>query len=118
VSKHQRKVALITGSTSGIGAAIARRLSAEGFSTLLHSRASVDAGRALAAELGNAIYLQADLSVETARCKLVAEAFERWGRLDVLVNNAGLSRGHCGNRSHADSIELSNGRNHTRRWWT
>jgi NAD(P)-dependent dehydrogenase (short-subunit alcohol dehydrogenase family) len=91
VSKHQRKVALITGSTSGIGAAIARRLSAEGFSTLLHSRASVDAGRALATELGNAIYLQADLSVETARCKLVVEALSGGGDLMYWSTTRGLA---------------------------
>jgi NAD(P)-dependent dehydrogenase (short-subunit alcohol dehydrogenase family) len=92
VSKHPQRVALVTGSSSGIGAAVARRLSAEGFSVVVHSRSSVEEGRALAAELGSAIYLQADLSVEASRGKLIAETVERWGRLDVLVNNAGLSR--------------------------
>jgi NAD(P)-dependent dehydrogenase (short-subunit alcohol dehydrogenase family) len=92
VSNHPQRVALVTGSSSGIGAAIARRLAAEGFSVVVHSRSSVEAGRALAAELDRAIYLQADLSVEASRVKLIAEAAERWGRLDVLINNAGLSR--------------------------
>ena len=92
MSNHLQRVALVTGSSSGIGAAIARRLSAEGFSVVVHSRSSVDAGRALAAELGSAIYLQADLSQDASRSKLIAEAVERWGRLDVLINNAGLSR--------------------------
>lgn len=92
MSNHPHRVALVTGSTSGIGAALVRQLSAEGFSVVVHSRSSVDDGRALAAELGSAIYLQADLSVEASRRKLVAEAVERWGRLDVLINNAGQSR--------------------------
>ncbi|WP_233581420.1 SDR family NAD(P)-dependent oxidoreductase [Acidipila sp. EB88] len=82
----------MTGSTSGIGAAIARRLSNEGYAIVLHSRSSAKAGHALATQLGNAIYLQADLAEDTDRIRLVGEAVSRWGRLDVLVNNAGMSR--------------------------
>jgi NAD(P)-dependent dehydrogenase (short-subunit alcohol dehydrogenase family) len=85
-------VALVTGSTSGIGAAIARRLAREGYSVVLHSRRSVEAGRALAAELGSARYVQADLAHDADRARLVREALAAWGRLDVLVNNAGISR--------------------------
>ncbi|CAB3829470.1 SDR family NAD(P)-dependent oxidoreductase [Achromobacter sp. CF-sbj1-Ac2-l] len=85
-------VALVTGSTSGIGAAIARRLSRDGYAVVLHSRQSAEAGRALAAELGAAVYIQADLAVDADRVRLVREAVAAWGRLDVLVNNAGVSR--------------------------
>jgi len=85
-------VALVTGSTSGIGAAIARRLSQEGYALVLHSRSSVDTGRAMAAELGRAAYVQADLAVDADRVRLVREAMACWGRLDLLVNNAGISR--------------------------
>lgn len=85
-------VALVTGSTSGIGAAIARRLSQEGYAVVLHSRSSVDTGRAMAAELGRAAYVQADLAVDAERVRLVREAVACWGRLDLLVNNAGISR--------------------------
>lgn len=90
--KTPSPVALVTGSTSGIGAAIARRLSNDGYSVILHSRSSVEAGRALAVELGSAAYVQADLADDADRVKLVREAIAVWGRLDVLVNNAGISR--------------------------
>ena len=89
---QNRPVAVVTGATSGIGAAVARRLSADGFAVVLHSRSSADAGHSLALELGNATYLQADLADEAARKNLVEQAAAHWGRLDVLVNNAGISR--------------------------
>lgn len=85
-------VALVTGSTSGIGAAIARRLSSEGYAVVLHSRSSVETGLALAAELGKAIYIQADLAKDADRIRLIQEAISWQGRLDVLINNAGISR--------------------------
>lgn len=87
-----RPVALVTGSTSGIGAAIARRLAADGYAVIVHSRRSADTGRAMAQELGTAAYIQADLAIEADRARLVREAVALWGRLDVLVNNAGISR--------------------------
>jgi NAD(P)-dependent dehydrogenase (short-subunit alcohol dehydrogenase family) len=90
--KTQSPVALVTGSTSGIGAAIARRLSREGFSIVLHSRSSTEAGHALARELGSAAYVQADLADDADRVRLIREAVAVWGQLDVLVNNAGISR--------------------------
>ncbi|PRX19160.1 NAD(P)-dependent dehydrogenase (short-subunit alcohol dehydrogenase family) [Paraburkholderia sp. BL18I3N2] len=90
--KTASPVALITGSTSGIGAAIARRLASDGFSVVLHSRSSVEIGQALARELGSAIYIQADLTDDADRVRLIRAAVAAWGRLDVLVNNAGISR--------------------------
>ncbi len=85
------RVALVTGSTSGIGAATARRLARDGYIVALHSRSSVDVGMAMASELKDASYHQADLGDETAARDLVAGVLKRHGRLDVLVNNAGLS---------------------------
>lgn len=65
--EHSLPVALVTGSTSGIGAAVARRLSKDGFAVVVHSRNSVDAGRALENELGPATYVQADLAIDADR---------------------------------------------------
>lgn len=86
-----QRVALVTGSTSGIGEAIARRLSKDGYAVVLHSRSSVEVGRAMARELGAAIYVQADLADDADRKRLVQAAVAQWGRLDVVVNNAGIS---------------------------
>ena len=85
------RVGLVTGSTSGIGAAVARHLAADGWRVVVNSVRSVDAGRALVAELGDdrAHYVQGDVSVLDDAQRLVRETVERFGRLDLLVNNAG-----------------------------
>ena len=85
------EVALVTGSTSGLGAAIARRFFEEGASVLVTGR-NAERGNALLAELapgpGRAAFREADLSDEAACKRLVDEAVERFGTLTVLVNNA------------------------------
>ncbi|MEB2484890.1 SDR family oxidoreductase [Burkholderia multivorans] len=90
-SHVHRPVALVTGSTSGIGAAIARRLAADGYAVILHSLRSVETGRAMATEL-DAAYVQADLADDAERVRLIRDALAVHGRLDVLINNAGISR--------------------------
>ncbi|MEU9703404.1 glucose 1-dehydrogenase [Streptomyces sp. NPDC047981] len=88
----EQRVALVTGSSSGIGAAVARRLAAAGIRVVVNSGRSVEAGKALAAELPDAVYVQADVSDEAQSAALVAAAVEAYGRLDILVNCAGTTR--------------------------
>ncbi len=83
-----RRVALVTGSTSGIGAAIARRLTRAGHIVALHSRSSVEAGLRLTGELKDSSYTQADLADESETRRLVHEVLQKHGRLDILINNA------------------------------
>jgi ketoreductase RED2 len=88
----EKKVAIVTGSSSGIGAAVARRLAAEGMRVVVNSSRSPDAGHEVAASLPEATYVRADVSDEAAARDLVAAALDAYGRLDVLVNNAGTTR--------------------------
>lgn len=90
------KIALVTGASGGIGQAIARRLSDEGFSLCLHYHKNEQAAKALAAALNaqgvRAVALAADLADEAQAAALVAECEKTLGTVDVLINNAGISK--------------------------
>ncbi|MFD3676113.1 SDR family NAD(P)-dependent oxidoreductase [Streptomyces sp. NPDC058613] len=88
----RKQVALVTGSSSGIGAAIARRLGAEGMSVVVNAARSVEAGRALASSLPDARFIRADVSQEADVQALMDRIEEEYGALDLLVNNAGITR--------------------------
>ena len=88
-----RRVVLITGAARRIGAAIARRLHAEGYDLALHYRGSASDMQSLVAELdaaraGSTLALQADLAAFDRLPELVARTVGHFGRLDALVNNA------------------------------
>ena len=85
------KVALVTGSTLGIGAATARLFAREGARVVLNSHVDDAAAQRIADELGpeRALFVQADVADDAAVQAMVARAVERFGRVDVLVNNAG-----------------------------
>jgi meso-butanediol dehydrogenase / (S,S)-butanediol dehydrogenase / diacetyl reductase len=81
--------ALITGAASGIGAACARRIAREGAQLLL-ADLNGDGAKALADELGQAS-VQADVTRAADIERMLDVAYQRWGRLDVLFNNAGIA---------------------------
>jgi ketoreductase RED2 len=85
------RVVAVTGSSSGIGEATARAFATAGASVLVNSSRSVDEGEAVAAALPDARYLQGDIADHGAPERIVAAALDTWGRLDVLVNNAGTT---------------------------
>ncbi|MFF4322837.1 SDR family NAD(P)-dependent oxidoreductase [Streptomyces sp. NPDC001568] len=88
----EKRVALITGSSSGIGASIARRLASEGIRIVVNSARSEAVGKALAAELPEAVYVRGDVADAADARRIVTETVAAFGRLDVLVNNAGTTR--------------------------
>jgi len=81
------EVALVTGSTAGIGAEIARLFGTEGAKVVVTGR-NAARGEAVAAAAGDALFVAADLEDPDAPARLVATAVERFGSLTVLVNNA------------------------------
>lgn len=91
MARVEGKICIVTGAASGLGAADARRLTEEGATVVL---TDVDEGRgaAVAGELPRAVFLRHDVSGEASWAAVVAEVDRRFGRLDVLVNNAGLVR--------------------------
>jgi len=90
------RVALVTGASRGLGRAIALRCAADGMSVVLNYRESADAAESVAEEIRNlgprAMTVQADVRHREEAERLVAAAESEFGRLDALVNNAGVIR--------------------------
>ena len=87
----ERRVAVVTGAAKGIGLAVAQRLSADGFAVVLTDLDATEAA-ARAAELPDAVGIAHDVRDPEQARLVVEEAVERFGGIDVLVNNAGIIR--------------------------
>ncbi|MGN6380634.1 MAG: SDR family NAD(P)-dependent oxidoreductase [Gaiellales bacterium] len=85
------RVVLITGAARGIGAATARAFAAEGARVVVGYRVERELAESLAAELGDAMAIGADISVEEDVDAMFAAAVERYGRVDVCVANAAIA---------------------------
>src|SRR6266446_2273206 len=93
--KLEGKIALITGGSRGIGAAIAKRLAADGASVAITYTRGADAAASVVKEIesagGKAITIQADAADADAVKAAIEKTVAKFGRLDVLVNNAGTA---------------------------
>ena len=99
VDKADFPVALITGASRGIGAAVVRAFAGRGYAVALNcsSEGSLAEAQALATELSavhnvETLCIRADVSDFAAVKEMVAQVMDKWGRIDVLVNNAGITR--------------------------
>jgi 3-oxoacyl-[acyl-carrier protein] reductase len=104
--------AIVTGASSGIGAAVALRLAARGAGVIVNCARNVDAAEEVAAACrragGRARVVQGDVADDSACRELVATAIAEYGRLDYLVNNAGMSTfvAH-GNLDGLDAVDFA-----------
>ena len=94
MGKLTNKVAVVTGASKGIGAGIAKALAADGASVVVNYATSKEGADKVVAEIkakgGKAVAVQGDVSKQADISKLFAETKKAFGRLDVLVNNAGV----------------------------
>ena len=102
------KVALVTGAARGIGRGIAIALAQRGWNIVVNYRGNADAAnealRLIEQAGGRGVIVQADVSVTQDRERLVAQTLEHFGRIDLLVNNAGMAP-----RVRMDMLEMSEG---------
>ncbi|MGK2945068.1 MAG: SDR family NAD(P)-dependent oxidoreductase, partial [Desulfuromonadales bacterium] len=96
MAKLEGKIAVVTGGSRGIGAAIATGLGSEGATVVINYNHSHEQAEAVVEEIktmgSSAIALQADISDAEATRVFIEKVLEKFGRIDILVNNAGITR--------------------------
>lgn len=96
MSKLDKKVALVTGASKGIGVGIARELAAAGAAVVVNYATDQDGAEALVEQIkqqnGQAVAVQGDVSIAADVTRLFTVVYSAFGRLDILVNNAGVYR--------------------------
>ncbi|EFO81379.1 short-chain dehydrogenase/reductase SDR [Oscillochloris trichoides DG-6] len=96
MGKLDGKVAVVTGASRGIGRSIAIMLAKEGAKTVINFNSSVGSAQEVADEIaafgGTAMLMQADVAKSEDARAMIKKVVETWGRIDVLVNNAGITR--------------------------
>lgn len=102
MKKLEGKIAVVTGGSRGIGAAIAKKLGTEGATVVVNYNSSHRQAQAIVDEIkaegGSAIALHADISKPEPAKALIEEVLEKFGRVDILVNNAGINRDRTFNK--------------------
>jgi|SRR5215469_12772389 len=92
--RFEGKVAVVTGASKGIGAAIAKQLASEGASVVVNYASSKEGAERVVSEIkkngGKAISAQGDMAKKSDITRLFDEAKKAFGRIDVLINNAGI----------------------------
>lgn len=111
------KVAIITGASRGIGAAIAERFAAEGARVVITARTAEPGGRLpgslqetearIKAKGGECLSITADLAQETDREQIIAQTLAHWGGVDILVNNAAFARFGETRKQQSKHVQLS-----------
>jgi len=109
VAQNDHRVALITGANQGIGYAVAQRLAADGMKVVINGQradAVAKAAQTLAESGADAIGLVADVSKEDAVSRMFEEIQSRYGRLDVVFNNAGIAPRIAGRKAKVEDTPL------------
>jgi len=109
LAQNDHRVALITGANQGIGYAVAQRLAADGMRVVINGQradAVAKAAQTLSEAGADAIGLTADVSNEAAVSRMFEEIQSRYGRLDVVFNNAGIAPRIAGRRVRVEDTPL------------
>ncbi|TSC87693.1 MAG: 3-oxoacyl-(acyl-carrier-protein) reductase [Microgenomates group bacterium Gr01-1014_16] len=116
--KLENKVAIVTGSSRGIGRATAILFAKEGAKVVINGVRQTEVGETVVRDIGNdrAVYIRADVSKEDEVKRLVSETVKKFGKIDILINNAGVIIDRQGWKSDIDSWQSTIDSNLTSAW--